>query len=101
MCLSSSTPRFSHPSPTSQKRAKRNNNDDNLDNLDNNRQQRRAQKGGKTKQKIARVAGARLEVKEHEKVVEIRGGARECARAREYVDENHIIFSVWRDSYLH
>ena len=95
MCLSSSTPRASHPSPTSQKRAKRNNNDDNLDNLDNrqqsttidniNRQHQRAQKGGKTKQKIARVAGARLEVKEHEKVVEIRGGARECARAREYV----------------
>ena len=54
-----------------------------IDNI--NRQHQRAQKGGKTKQKIARVAGARLEVKEHEKVVEIRGGARECARAREYV----------------
>ena len=41
--------------------------------------------GGKTKAKIARVAGAQVEVNEHDRRVEIRGAQLACDRANEYV----------------
>ncbi|CAE7941071.1 unnamed protein product, partial [Symbiodinium necroappetens] len=42
-------------------------------------------RGGKTKHKIARVSGARLELHERNNTVEVTGSEEACARARKYI----------------